>query len=130
LVRADGSTYQGVQYQPDGSVYQRFTSDGYSVNSTWSRGQAWGLAGFTMAYRYTRAPRFLATAKSLAAYFRNHLPPDLVPYWDFSQTNYKDSSAAAIAATGLFELSTYVADPDKTSYRNAALNIQNSLGSA
>lgn len=130
LVRPDGSTYQGVQYDPDGSVYQHFTSDGYSVNSTWSRGQAWGLTGFTIAYRYTRDSRFLVTARTLANYFLAHIPSDFVPYWDFSRTDYKDSSAAAIAATGLLELSNYVVDPDKTTYRSAALSIQNSLSSA
>jgi unsaturated chondroitin disaccharide hydrolase len=129
-VRPDGSTYQGVEYNSDGSVYQYFTADGYSTSSTWSRGQAWGLAGFTMAYRYTGDARFLTTAQNLANYFIAHLPSDYVPYWDFSQTNtYKDSSAAAIAAAGLLELSTYVPDPTKSTYYNSAMAIQNSLSS-
>ena len=100
-VRADGSTYQGVRFNSDGTVYSYFTNDGYSANSTWSRGQAWGLYGFTMSYRYTKDSRFLAAAQQIADYFISHLPPDYVPYWDFTQTNYKDSSAAAIAASGL-----------------------------
>ena len=129
-VRADGSTFQGVEYNSDGSVYSKFTADGYSTNSTWSRGQAWGLSGFTMAYRYTQDPRFLATAQQLANYFIGNLPPDYVPYWDFSQSNYRDSSGAAIAAYGLLELSTYVPDPYKTTYYNTAINIQTSLTSS
>lgn len=129
LVRADGSTYQGAEYNSDGSVYRRFTADGYSVDSTWSRGQAWGIAGFTTAFRFTQDPRFLTTAKKLADYFLSHVPPDLVPYWDFSQTNYRDSSAAAIAASGLLELSAYLADPEKMNYRSAAMSILNSLSS-
>jgi unsaturated chondroitin disaccharide hydrolase len=129
-VRSDGSTYQGVEYNSDGSVYSKFTADGYSTNSTWSRGQAWGLYGFTMAYRYTQDSRFLATAEQLANYFLNNLPPDYVPYWDFSQTSPapRDSSAAAIASADLLELSTYMTDPSlQSKYYNGALNIQTSL---
>lgn len=129
-VRSDGSTYQGVEYNSDGTVHNYFSADGYSTNSTWSRGQAWGMYGFTMTYRYTGNATFLATAQQLANYFISHLPPDYVPYWDFSQSNYKDSSAAAIVASGLLELSTYVTEPDKSNYYNAAMNIQNSLSSS
>jgi len=129
-VRSDGSTYQGVEYNSDGTVFSYFTADGSATSSTWSRGQAWGLYGFTMAYRYTRDSRFLTTAEQLADYFISHLPPDYVPYWDFSQSSPapRDSSAAAIAAAGLLELSTYMTDPTlQSKYYNAALNIQTSL---
>jgi alpha-galactosidase len=131
-VRPDGSTYQGVAYNTDGSVYSKFTSDGFATESTWSRGQAWGLYGFTLTYRYTQDSRFLTTAQQLADYFIHNLPPDFVPYWDFSQAAPapRDSSAAAIAAAGLLELSTYVPEPNKSTYHNAAINIQTSLSSA
>lgn len=132
-VRPDGSTFHVVDYNTDGTVFSKFTVQGAGTNTTWSRGQAWGLYGFTMVYRYTRDPRFLATAQQLADYFINNLPSDFVPYWDFSQsgTAPRDSSAAAIAAAGLLELSTYVALPaDSARYRTAALNIQSSLSSA
>jgi alpha-galactosidase len=130
-VRPDGSTYQGVEYNTDGSLYSKFTSDGFATESTWSRGQAWGLYGFTLTYRYTQDSRFLTTAQQLADYFIHNLPPGFVPYWDFSQTAPapRDSSAAAIAAAGLLELSTYVPEPNKSIYYNAAINIQTSLSS-
>ena len=139
-VRADGSTFHVVDYNTDGTVFSQFTSQGASNGSTWSRGQAWGLYGFTMVYRYTKDDRsvpantsssFLATAQHLADYFINNLPPDFVPYWDFSKSGAapRDSSAAAIAAAGLLELSTYVSPADSTRYRTAALNIQSSLSS-
>ena len=130
-VRPDGSTFHVVDYNPDGTVYSRFTVQGAGNNTTWSRGQAWAIYGFTMTYRYTHDPRFLATAQSAADYFLNNLPPDFVPYWDFSKccTAPRDSSAAAIAAAGLLELSTYVASTDQARYRTAALNIQSSLSS-
>jgi hypothetical protein len=131
-VRPDGSTYQVVQYNySDGTVYDKLTTQGAGTNTTWSRGQAWGIYGFTMSYRYTKDSRFLATAQQLADYFINNLPSDYVPYWDFSQsgTAPRDSSAAAIAAAGLLELSTYVSAADQSRYRTAALNIQTSLSS-
>jgi hypothetical protein len=130
-VRADGSTYHVVDYNTDGTVFSKFTVQGAGNETTWSRGQAWGLYGFTMVYRYTKDPRFLATAQQLANYFINNLPADFVPYWDFSKsgTAPRDSSAAAIAAAGLLELSTYVASTDSARYRTAALNIQSSLSS-
>jgi unsaturated chondroitin disaccharide hydrolase len=131
-VRADGGTYHVVDYNDDGTVYRKFTVQGAGNETTWSRGQAWGLYGFTMAYRYTKDARFLDAAQRLANYFINHLPPDYVPYWDFSVSGAepRDSSSAAIAAAGLLELSTYApAQTDKDRYYNAALNIQTSLSS-
>ena len=131
-VRPDGSTFHVVDYNPDGTVFSKFTVQGAGTNTTWSRGQAWAIYGFTMTYRYTHDPRFLATAQSTADYFLNNLPPDFVPYWDFSEccTQPRDSSAAAIAAAGLFELGTYVtASADQARYRTAALNIQSSHSS-
>jgi unsaturated chondroitin disaccharide hydrolase len=130
-VRPDGSTFHVVDYNPDGTIFSKFTVQGAGTNTTWSRGQAWAIYGFTMTYRYTQDPRFLATAQSTADYFLNNLPPDFVPYWDFSKccTDPRDSSAAAIAAAGLLELSTYVASTDQARYRTAALNIQSSLSS-
>ena len=134
LVRSDGSTYQGVEYNSDGSVHNFFTYDGYSTNSTWARGQAWGIYGFTMAYRYTGNTAFLSTAEKLANYFISNLPPDYVPYWDFNFTaanpSYRDTSASAIAAAGLLELNSYVGASNGNAYYNAALNIQNSLTSS
>jgi len=126
-----GSTYHVVDYNPDGTVFRKFTHQGAGTETTWARGQAWGLYGFTMVYRYTNDARFLATAQQLADYFINNLPSDYVPYWDFtlSGTAPRDSSAAAIAAAGLLELSTYVAPADSARYRTAALNIQSSLSS-
>ena len=131
-VRADGSTYHAVDYNTDGTVFSKFTIGGAGTETTWSRGQAWAIYGFTRTYHYTQDSRFLNTAQRLADYFITHLPPDYVPYWDFSQccTAPRDSSAAAIAAAGLLELSTYVAaQADRDRYRNAALNIQASLSS-
>jgi unsaturated chondroitin disaccharide hydrolase len=89
---------------------------GYATESTWSRGQAWAVYGFTTAYRYTKDPRFLDAARRTADYFVRRLPPDRVPYWDFDvpdkATAPRDTSAAAVAASALLELSSDESDPD------------------
>lgn len=132
-VRPDGSTYQLVDFDAgDGSILSRETVQGYGDETTWSRGQAWGLYGFTMVHRETGEPRFLAVARTLADWFVAHLPPDAVPYWDFQAPGIpnepRDSSAAAIAASGLLELSQRVGDPvERERYFGAAEAILASL---
>jgi unsaturated chondroitin disaccharide hydrolase len=132
-VRADGSTYQLVDYDPStGAILGKETVQGYATESTWSRGQAWAVYGFTMAYRETGDSRLLETARLVADYFIDHLPADQVPYWDFEAPNIpnekKDSSAGAIAASGLLELSTLVSDgASRARYRDAAAAVLTSL---
>lgn len=134
-VRPDGSTYQIVDYNSaTGEVIKRVKWQGYSVESTWSRGQAWGIYGFTVAYRETRDRRFLDTAQKLADYFIKNLPEDYIPYWDFQSPDipntYRDASAAAIAASSLLELSTLVSQPEeKQKYFQTAKNILITLSS-
>ncbi|CAF0737666.1 unnamed protein product [Rotaria sordida] len=124
--RPDNSTYHVVEYnETDGSVIRKYTAQGYADWSTWSRGQAWAVHGFTIAYRYTKYQPFLDKAIGAANYFLSHLSSstDLIPYWDFdaphhSTINYqpRDTSAAAIFASGLVELSQYVIVPETKDY--------------
>lgn len=116
-VRSDGSTYHVINYSPTtGEVQGRATAQGYNTESTWARGQAWAIYGFTMAYRYTHHSTLLQAARRTADYWISHIPADEVPYWDFAAPNLstqpRDSSAAAIAASGLLELSQR--EPDGT----------------
>lgn len=116
LVRPDGSTFQfGAWNRDSGELLRQYTEQGARDDSTWSRGQGWAIYGFTMAYRYTHDERFLDTARRTADWFVGHLPPDHVPYWDFDvpqdQSSPRDSSAAAVAASGMLELSTAESDP-------------------
>lgn len=115
FVRADGSVYHLVNYNPStGAVVSKGTIQGYAAESTWSRAQAWAVAGFTLAYRYTGDTRFLAAARRTADYWIAHVPSDWVPYWDFELPSLtgepRDSSAAAITASGLLELAGYETD--------------------
>jgi unsaturated chondroitin disaccharide hydrolase len=111
MIRPDGSTYHTYYFDLDTGA-PRFgrTAQGHRDESTWSRGQAWALYGFALAYRDTQDSRFLETARRVADVFLAHTPPDGVVAWDFdfdaSSGEPKDSSASAIAACGLLELGT------------------------
>jgi len=113
--RPDYSSYHVVDYDSiTGTVIHKQTAQGYADNSSWARGQAWGLYGFTMMYRETQDPQYLEQAQKVAAYIINYptLPKDKIPYWDYNAPNIpnepRDASAAAITASALIELSSYV----------------------
>lgn len=147
-VRKDYSSFHVVCYDPaTGKLTGRETTQGYADNSTWSRGQAWGIYGFTMCYRETKEKRFLKTAQGMADYFINNknLPADKVPYWDFNageegyvpgiksnarnvSVKYRDASAAAITASALLELSTYTKGAKARKYKAVAAQMLHSLG--
>lgn len=110
LVRNDGSTIHVVDFDlKTGRIIRKTTVQGHDENSCWSRGQAWGIYGFAEAYGATEEKLFLSIAGKLANYFVKNLPSDHVPYWDFNDPRIpdapKDSSAAAIACSGLITLS-------------------------
>jgi unsaturated chondroitin disaccharide hydrolase len=132
LVRPDGSTTMFGGYdQNTGALQRLYTEQGARDDSTWARGQAWAVYGFTTAYRYTRDPRYLDTARRTADWFVGHLPPDRVPYWDFdvpqAPPQPRDTSAAAITASALLELSRL--DPGRASDVDAARGMLASLSS-
>ncbi len=113
---------------------------GYADWSTWSRGQAWAVHGFTIAYRYTKYQPFLDKAVGAANYFLSHLPSsaDLIAFWDFDAPHNstiayqpRDTSAAAIFASGLVELSQYVTIPEiKDKFLTSAKAIIDQLTSS
>ncbi|MDX2430891.1 MAG: glycoside hydrolase family 88 protein [Bacteroides sp.] len=112
--REDHSTVHVVDYDTiTGEVRQKYTHQGYADESSWARGQAWGLYGYTMCYRFTKDLRFLLQAEHIADFLLNNvnMPEDGVPYWDFDDPGIpevpRDVSAAAIISSALYELSTY-----------------------
>ncbi|MBO9619877.1 MAG: glycoside hydrolase family 88 protein [Niabella sp.] len=147
-VRPDYSCYHVVNYDSaTGRVLNRETNQGFSDNSAWARGQAWGIYGFTMVYRETHDEKFLNTAKRMADFYIDnpHLPKDKIPYWDFNvnqpgyapQWNYdkrrfpdipRDASAAAVTCAALFELSGYLGKEGKKYYDFAVATL-NTLAS-
>jgi unsaturated chondroitin disaccharide hydrolase len=136
LIREDWSTYHTFFFDAGtGAPVRGNTAQGYSDNSCWARGQAWGIYGNALSYRYLRTPGLMETARGLARYFLNRLPEDLVAYWDLifvEGAEERDSSAAAIAACGLLELSAALdaGDPDKEPFQNAARHIAASLANS
>ena len=142
--REDFSSYHVVDYDTiTGDVRFKGTAQGFSDNSTWARGQAWAIYGFTMVYRETKDSTYLNTAKQLADYFIKNLPADFIPLWDFNvgQTGYtpqgksyavefqeklKDASAAAIVCSALFELGEFT---QNKSYTEMAIKMLHSLAS-
>lgn len=129
--RSDGSTFHVVDYDPaTGRVLRRITHQGAADNSAWARGQAWTLYGYTMMFRETREIRYLETAEKAAHFIMNYprLPSDKIPYWDFDapgQPNApRDSSAAAIMSSALFELSGLTRDPAAATHYAAFAEAQ------
>ena len=136
--RNDFSSYHVVDYDPEtGAVIKRITHQGYADESVWSRGQAWGLYGFTMCYRYTHDDAFLKQARHIAKFFfsQKDLPADKIPYWDMRDPAInttqgavpRDASAAAIFASALYELAGYVPSDEAKGYVDMANQILRSL---
>ncbi|MCG2616952.1 glycoside hydrolase family 88 protein [Terrimonas sp. NA20] len=146
--RKDYSSYHVICYDTiTGKVLAKETAQGYADNSTWARGQAWAIYGYTMTYRETKDPKYLKAAMGMADWYlkSKQLPADMVPFWDFnikqngytpgersfatkSELNFRDASAAAITASGLLELSEYAGKKGKA-YKNAAVKMLHSLAS-
>lgn len=130
-LRPDGSSFHVVVFDTStGGVIKKRTHQGYSDTSSWTRGQAWGIYGFTMCYRETHDTAFLNTAVKMAEYFINNLHEDYIPYWDLqlppeSEKKFKDASAGAIALSALLELRNYI--DNKTKYDRTINNIFHSL---
>jgi unsaturated chondroitin disaccharide hydrolase len=131
-VRPDGGTYHVVDFDTtSGGVRMRVTHQGHADESTWARGQAWGIYGFTMAYRESGEERFLETAMQLADYYLDRAPADLVPVWDFDLAGVegepRDVSAAAITFSALIELADLTSGTASRRYRRAAETLLTSL---
>lgn len=134
--RPDGSSFHLVDYDPaTGAVLKKQTVQGAADPSAWARGQAWGLYGYTAMFRETREPEYLERALKIADFLVKHprMPADGVPYWDFDAPGLpnvpRDSSAAAIMASALFELAGF-ADADRAAlYRMTAVKQVRSLAS-
>lgn len=141
--RPDFSSYHVVDYDPQtGGVRMKCTHQGYSDDSFWSRGQGWALYGYAMCYRFTKDSAYLKQAECVADFFLNlpNMPEDFVSYWDMKAPGVdrvnspvvtdsvpRDASAAALIASGLYELSTYVIPEKSKYYRSIADKIVENL---
>jgi len=134
LVRPNGSTAHTCYVDVEtGEPLRVRTHQGLADESCWARGQAWGTYGFALAYRYTGEERFREAARALGTYFVAHLLPDGTCAWDLdlrvADNPERDTSASAIAASGLFELSDLLSagDPDRRRLHAAATVMVDAL---
>jgi unsaturated chondroitin disaccharide hydrolase len=146
--RPDFSSYHVVNYDTiTGGILDKATYQGFVDESSWSRGQSWGLYGFIVCYRYTKDPQYLAFAENIANYLISHpdLPEDMIPYWDYSALDtslipewkhddlkfpvtLRDASAAAIMCSALFELGKF-STTQGARFTKSATKILRSLAS-
>lgn len=134
ILREDDSTWHTVFLDSEtGEFSHGSTCQGYKDGSAWARGQSWGIYGTAVAYKYTKREEYIDYFKRIATYFLNHLPKDLIPFWDLSfgdgdeATEPRDSSSAAIAACGMLEMSKYMNEQDAGYYTNVAKKLIKSL---
>ncbi|HEX5498895.1 MAG TPA: glycoside hydrolase family 88 protein, partial [Thermomicrobiales bacterium] len=115
LVRGDGSTaHEGIFDPETGEFLRQSTHQGWRGDSSWARGQSWALYGFGTAYRFSGDERFLDAAQRCADFFIARTSADGVPPndWDEPRPIRRwESSAAAIAASGLIQLAALTAEP-------------------
>ena len=131
-VREDGSTCHILSFDAEtGEFIEAIGGQGFGPESSWSRGNAWAIYGFANMYRFTGDEKYLNASKKIAHQFIASLPEDYVPYWDHRvdtiENEPRDSSAAAIASSGLLEIADHVPQNEKRIYRDTAKRILNSL---
>jgi unsaturated chondroitin disaccharide hydrolase len=132
MLRDEGSTFHTFFWDPEsGEPIRGATEQGHADDSCWARGQAWAIYGFAINYRLSGDATLLDASRRCADYFLCHLPADRVPYWDLALADRagepRDSSAAAIAATGLLELAQMLDDVTADRYRREAIGILDAL---
>ena len=134
--RTDYSTWHVVSYDTiTGNVEAKQTAQGYADGSAWSRGQSWGLYGYTVMYRETGLQRYLDQAQRIADFLINHpnMPEDKIPYWDYDAPGIpdakRDASAGAIMASALIELSSFTGEEKRARYLEIAEKQLRSLAS-
>lgn len=131
-VRADDSTFHTFYMDPEtGAPVRGATKQGYSDDSFWARGQAWGIAGMALSYRYEPIAEYRQAFDRLLSFYLNRLPADMVPYWDLifveGDAEPRDSSSASIVACGLLEMAELVEADDAARYRKLARQMMKSL---
>jgi unsaturated chondroitin disaccharide hydrolase len=133
--RKDNSSYHVLSYDTlSGKPHLKQTHQGFSDESSWARGQAWGLYAYTFMHKLTGYERYLDRAVKIAEFILNHpnLPHDLIPYWDYDAKTIpnapRDASAAAITASALVTLSE-LTKVNNDKYLKAANTIVRTLSS-
>lgn len=132
VVREDFSTWHTFFFDREtGAPDHGATCQGYRDGSAWARGQAWGVYGTAIGYRYTKRQEYIPLFEGVTDYFLKHLPEDLVPFWDLEfgdgDDEPKDSSSASIAACGMLEMAKYLDEEQAKYYRGIAKRLVKAL---
>lgn len=127
FVRPDGSCNHIIIFDAEtGEVLDNPGGQGYESGSSWSRGQAWALYGFTLSYLHTGKQEYLDTAKRVANYFISQITDDYIPRCDFRQPAepvLKDDTAGAVAAAGLLVLAQQLPELEAVTYYDVAVKM-------
>lgn len=129
VIRPDYSTWHTFFFdQETGKPDHGATCQGYRDGSAWARGQAWGVYGTAVGYKYTKRESYIPVFKGVTEYFLCHLPEDLVPYWDLEfgdgdEEQPRDSSSASIAACGMLEMAKYLPEKEAAYYTGIAKKL-------
>ena len=128
-IRKDNSFWHVVVYDTvNGTVNDKVTHQGINDDSSWSRGQGWGIYGYTLMYRYTKDTTYLNQAKATADFYlsQDKFREDGIPYWDFHDPKIPDAvrdvSAATIIASAFYEMDGYLDDPKYVAYADKVMN--------
>lgn len=121
VIREDYSTWHTFFFNMEtGEPDHGATCQGYRDGSAWARGQAWGIYGCALAYKYTKREEYISIFRHVTQYFLEHLPKDMVPFWDLEFTDGddqpRDSSSASIAACGMLEMAKTLEDEEAAIY--------------
>jgi len=133
LIREDSSSFHHYQFDPaTAGPVKGVTLQGNSDDSCWARGHSWGIYGFPIAYSYTKNETLRNVHRDITYFMLNHLPEDMIPYWDYDFTSGdepRDSSSGAISSCGLHEMARLLpeGDPDKALYECAAAKMLEAL---
>ena len=139
VIREDYSTWHTFFFDmKTGKPHHGATCQGYKDASAWARGQAWGIYGLAIGYRYTKKEEYIDLFKKVTDFFLRALPDDMVPYWDLEFANWseeelkenpqpRDSSSASIAACGMLEMARFLDEEDAEKYINIAGKIMDSV---
>lgn len=132
VIREDFSTWHTFFFDMEtGAPHHGATCQGYRDGSAWARGQAWGIYGCALAYKYTKRAEYIDLFKGVTEYYMTHLPKDMVPFWDLEFTDGddqpRDSSSASIAACGMLEMIKNMSDEEGAVYKKYAMQMMKSV---
>lgn len=132
VIREDYSTWHTFFFNMEtGEPDHGATCQGYRDGSAWARGQAWGVYGCALAYKYTKREEYISIFRNVTQYFLEHLPSDMVPFWDLEFTDGddqpRDSSSASIAACGMLEMAKSLAPDEAALYTDYAKKLMKAV---